>query len=1242
MPMWVLKSKFGISVLTLFALVPFLTCSAWAGQPMDPNAYESPVQPAPAWVKMVDLGERDPLLKGYRAPAGVKVEIVIAEPNVINPVGMRFGDDGTLYTIEWQIGRSVDGKDTTLTYKDGTKLPAHQWVKDVPDFLRAQHAANPDGPFDESAWVLKDLQLPSSMLIHDDWFYFSTRGGVTRRQKSKPEVQERIIQGLAGFNQHQASGLSLSPNGWLFVTNGDDDSHGEGSDGSRAYLLRNGAVWRARPDGSQLSLFARGFRNPYRDVVFDEFGNMFHSDNDNEDGSKFQGCRLIHIMEEADYGWRLKPSVRCCWPDVDRGAIVGERPGRMPPMAKTGRGAPAGLLHYQGTGFPAFFHDLLIYPDVFQRNVRAYRVARDGSTFKIVEQFELLTTTDGFFRPCQALTGPDGSIYLCDWRCNSAGPAAAWGDGKHGRIWRLSWEGSPQTPEAPAIPRARLDRWQQMSTATEPQLLALLENPDGDLRAHAVEALLKKGDASRAALLRIALDAKAGAEIRAAAFSGACRIWNPEVLAASLTLLKDANLELRRMAAETLSWNVPRADVTPAICEALSAALKDPHPAPRRAAALALGRLVSQLPAEHAWQNQAAKAIFDVLHSDDRADRFLHDGLLRGLERLGAPALDPLATAALSADPKEQAFAIGELECLRTREAVAVFDRVLKDAKGLGDENLGRLLTAYRFIQVEPAIDPKMLSGWLESHTDAPIALQVIALESLAMIGQMDAEKVMPSVLRLLQNPSAATRLAAVKMIGTQHFLAAAKPLVDGLKDVTHSLEERRAAIQALANLRGQRRFAQINFDPGVDGQVPALIALASDPDATQIRGDILGLITQIDFKQAQPLALKLLESPDLNDATAALTILSADPNSAKLAAQRFIDGKLNAGLLTPIAAALQRHIPKEGNAELAALRTQVLSRGLTLSASPEDIKRIRGRLEAGGNALRGRAVFLNKAKSTCMNCHRLEGVGGQVGPDLTKLYQNVTLEKLVESILEPSKEIKEGFETYTIKTTGGQILTGIKVSADGNMVVLRDTTGKSIVVAAGNITKMAASKQSLMPDGVAALLSQDEFIDLLAFLLDGKAQATLRNMATELNAAGPFAETLEDHGAEAAADPLEPIASAGGPRNWRRMECNADGVFDLAPTLGGGQSGVYAMLFVQSPAAKEVQFSVNCGGEIKFLLNGEGVFKGAPQAAIKATLKAGWNRITIGVHGKQGAIPFGLAIVDGDGSLRLSAKPEN
>ena len=63
--------------------------------------------------------------------------------------------------------------------------------------------------------------------------------------------------------------MTIGNDGWLYLTSGDDDNVVEGSDGSRATVLRTGAVFRCRPDGSKVEAFAMGFRNPYRDVAFD-------------------------------------------------------------------------------------------------------------------------------------------------------------------------------------------------------------------------------------------------------------------------------------------------------------------------------------------------------------------------------------------------------------------------------------------------------------------------------------------------------------------------------------------------------------------------------------------------------------------------------------------------------------------------------------------------------------------------------------------------------------------------------------------------------------------------------------------------------------------------------------------------------------------------------------------------------------------------------------------------------------
>src|SRR5262249_38759672 len=153
------------------------------------------------------------------------------------------------------------------------------------------------------------------------------------------------------------------------------------------------------PDGSRMQTFAIGFCNPYRDATFDVYGNMFHADNDSADDDKLIGCRLLHVAEGCDFGWRKRPGVRGCQADKLRSAVNGEMPGKMPPLLKTGRGAAAGLLVYNDTRFPEEYRGLLYYPDVVRKLIRAYKVEPRGASFAVTEEFAFLKSDDPLFRP---------------------------------------------------------------------------------------------------------------------------------------------------------------------------------------------------------------------------------------------------------------------------------------------------------------------------------------------------------------------------------------------------------------------------------------------------------------------------------------------------------------------------------------------------------------------------------------------------------------------------------------------------------------------------------------------------------------------------------------------------------------------------------------------------------------------------------------------------------------------------
>src|SRR5262249_60590623 len=115
----------------------------------------------------------------------------------------------------------------------------------------------------------------------------------------------------------------------------------------------------------------------------------------------------------------------------------------------------------------------------------------------------------------------------------------------------------------------------------------------------------------------------------------------------------------------------------------------------------------------------------------------------------------------------------------------------------------------------------------------------------------------------------------------------------------------------------------------------------------------------------------------------------------------------------------------------------------------------------------------------------RLEGIGGNVGPDLTRVWETHSLEKVMESMIDPSKEIKEGYQAYQLTTKKGLTYTGLKIAQNAAGVTLKDSTGKELHSAAADIEEFEPSKQSLMPDNVISQLTFEQFIDLVAFLRD-------------------------------------------------------------------------------------------------------------------------------------------------------------
>jgi quinoprotein glucose dehydrogenase len=1036
---------------------------------------QSPLRPKPDGMTFVDQGSHDPRLKGYFTPDGFRVEIVAADPDVVNPVGMHFDTEGRLFVLEWTHDPQPPFEELLpITYRDGTKRLVPTMKKRVKDRIKVLTWNAETGTYSMPRTILED-ELPSTILIHDGWLYTAGRSTIRRWKLDAildgtniNAIPEIIAQGFSGWHHHQVSGLAVGHDGWLYVSTADSDNVPEGSDGVRAeVLMRQGGIYRCRPDGSKLHLHCRGLRNPFREAVQDGRGHWFHIDND-DSGGKYVGCRLVHLLEEADYGWRLNDGARCCVPDKTRSVIFGERPGTVAPMLKTGRGAPAGLLAFDETTVPELYRGWLLNPDVLRQSVRAYRPAPTGSTFEIVQEFEWLKSSDPLFRPCHAVTGPDGAIYVCDWRTNSDGGGRLFGDGRGGRIYRIRWAGGKlpgQDDATPEIPLHERSSWKTIVDADDATLIKTLETESLSRRQIAMAELRRRPAARvRPTLLTLLSDVKMPLEARIAAVGVVQQFWNADVETALIAAL-DAEPDLRRLAADALSLSAKGTD---AIQTSLFPLLNDGDKSVRRAAILAYAKLFG--PA-------VVDLLGSLLRNDDGKDPALTDAIVRALERTGKPGVEKIIDLARTGTQADREIAVQAYLGLRIPAGHELLPAFLADPH-LTNEQRALLIRSAVYYPPERAFSPEGLFDFvLKFDKPDPLLLAAI-LDVAGQTRQLNGPKATLLLERALSSPATEIRRSAIKAIDSTRLAAASTALVARLKERPENVDEIIDLLKAVATLKAPT--ARDDVDALLKQTVPTAVAV-----------EALRTLAVLDADRARVVAEGALTNGDAALQAEAVRIVGTTPAGAIGVGRKFIDRKLPKELLPAVSEVLRSHAAK--NPEASKLLTDVMRGGLLLNTGPAEVERIRQMVISKGDPARGRQIYLNNKLVACASCHTMEGQGGQVGPDLTRMWDAMSVEKIIESLVEPGKEIKEGFTSYRVVTKDGKSISGLKIADTATEITLRDATGRDHRIPRGEIEELQASKTSLMPDNVVSQLSYDQFIDLVAFLKNRQAQESLR-----------------------------------------------------------------------------------------------------------------------------------------------------
>jgi putative heme-binding domain-containing protein len=142
-------------------------------------------------------------------------------------------------------------------------------------------------------------------------------------------------------------------------------------------------------------------------------------------------------------------------------------------------------------------------------------------------------------------------------------------------------------------------------------------------------------------------------------------------------------------------------------------------------------------------------------------------------------------------------------------------------------------------------------------------------------------------------------------------------------------------------------------------------------------------------------------------------------------------------------------------------------------------VESYRSVLSAAGDASRGQQMF----QKICATCHRLDGFGHEIGPNLAS-FRNRGAEAILVNVLDPNREVNPQFVNYVVTTDDGRAVTGMIASETANSVTLRRAENATDTVERSQIEELRSTGLSIMPEGLEKQIDPGKMADLLAYLL--------------------------------------------------------------------------------------------------------------------------------------------------------------
>ena len=395
------------------SLVLVVALAACTAAPAQVLTGKKPVVPVPNR-NIKDRLSAEEQKKHFQVPEGFEVELVAAEPLVINPITMSVDDKSRIYVSESHTYRYGPSGSPVKPFRNPVvrldPLPDGKGYKRVPV------ADGFDDPVMGIAIRGDKIWLSANNFLYQ---YDLADDGKTSNRRTLLTDKNKA------WNPFGMFVAEWGPDGLLYLSVGNHGIDISGPSNGVQSRGGSGIITRMKPDGRDIEKLVQGLRVPYS-FEFDPFGQLWLLSNGEGNPDRF-----VRVIEGVDYHCYSRGAADNSW-------LAGEHP-LAPPCFELMRGAHTQLMRYYGAAFPASYQGSLLADNWgahgFNGPNRAIVRYVPDARGNIVRQEAFLACADPHFRPSHIALDPDGNLLVCDWYGRDDESDMT------GRIWRVKYTG---------------------------------------------------------------------------------------------------------------------------------------------------------------------------------------------------------------------------------------------------------------------------------------------------------------------------------------------------------------------------------------------------------------------------------------------------------------------------------------------------------------------------------------------------------------------------------------------------------------------------------------------------------------------------------------------------------------------------------------------------------------------------------------------------------------------------------